>query len=192
MIIECTRCGSTKYLPEPVSYSNVYICRNCNTVLSLPKEEKPSKSDRRKNLIIAAQQAMLMLAITIILISTLGTKVASAKSEEEPASHLESIIAVLSGAPINTVTLIDDVQGVVAQYERSIVSESVQLMRIVEGVQDVPPTTQPTNDMTCFPTPQNPLFPEYLNWKYSQFDYTVDRYGIVSLGTDNLTDNTYH
>ena len=27
-----------------------------------------------------------------------------------------------------------------------------------------------------------PLFPEYLSWKYSQFDYTVDNYGIVCLG----------
>jgi len=191
MIIECTQCGDRKYLPEPVSYSKVYICRNCRTVLILPKEEKGPTGEKRRNFIIAAQQAMLLLIITIVLASTLGTSVASAKSESKPATPLEGIVAVLAGAPADT-NLIDNIQSVVAQYERSIVSESLQLMRIVEDVRDVSPVTEPTNDMALFPTPQNPLFPEYLNWKYSQFNYTVDKYGIVSLETDNLTGNTYH
>jgi hypothetical protein len=192
MNVECTRCGFRKYLPEPLTYNSIYFCRNCGAVVEMPKDDNHPKKAKNKSLVIAAKQAALMLAVTLILIGSLSINTASAKSADEPLSHLEGIIAVLSGAPVNSVTLMEDVQGVVSQYERSIVSESVQMMRIVEGMRDVPPVTEPTNDMASFPSPQNPLFPEYLSWKYSQFDYTVDNYGIVCLGSDNLTGETYY
>jgi hypothetical protein len=192
MNVECSRCGDRKYIPEPVNYGMIYRCRSCRAVLVVAREESAGSSKIRSKFVIPAQQALMLLIIPVLLLGTFGRSAMAAKAETEHLTPLEGILAVLAGAPADTVTLLDNVQEVVAQYERSIVAESVQLMRISEGVREVTPVTEPTNDMAAFPTPENPLFPEYLSWKYSQFDYTVDGYGIVSVETASLSENIFN
>ena len=192
MNIECIQCGERRYIAEPVPYGNVYICKNCKTSQILAEKEKTPAAREGKKLFTAARQTAAILLVTILLVCTAGTTVAAAKTESKPQTPLEGIIAVLTGAPTSSGALLEDVQAVVAQYECSVVTESLQWMRIMERMPDVPPVTEPTNDMTVFPTPQNPLFPDFLTWKYSQFSYTVDENGTVSIEMDNLSDDIHH
>ncbi|MFC2070366.1 hypothetical protein ACFLTB_04250 [Chloroflexota bacterium] len=191
MIIECSQCGERKYFPEPVPYGKKYFCKKCRTVLILAEEKRSPKFAKRDKMAVAVHQALIILISTILLLSTLGSSTVAAKTASGPQTPLEGIIAILSGAPTDAGTLLENVQEVAAQYERSVVSESVQIMRILERVRNFPPVTEPTNNMARFPTPQNPLFPEYLDWKYSQFKYTVDQYGIINTEPANSSDIIY-
>jgi hypothetical protein len=192
MLFECNQCGDRKYFPEPVPYGKKYVCRKCRTVLILTDGEKAPKIVKRNSMIVAAYQASIILISAFIFLSAFGPSIAAAKTPDMQQTPLEGILAVLSGAPADTHNLLENVQEIAAQYERSIVSESLQLMRILERVRDVPPVTEPTNNMERFPSPQNPLFPQYLSWKYSQFEYTVDQYGSINLGTPNSSDIIDH
>ncbi len=192
MIIECIQCGERKYIAEPVPYGKVYTCKNCKTPQILAEQEKVPAAKEGKKLFTVARQTAALLLVTILLVCTAGATATAAKTDSGPKNPLEGIIAVLTGAPTGPGSLLEDVQAMVAQYERSVVTESLQWMRIMERMPDVPPVTEPTNDMALFPTPQNSLFPDYLTWKYSQFKYTVDENGIVSIQTDNLSDVSHH
>jgi hypothetical protein len=190
MIVECDKCGERKYLSEPVFYENDYYCKSCKSLLTLPERETP-KTVKRNSMALAIHQALIVLVAGFLVLSVMGSSRAEAKAEDRPDTPLEGIIAVLSGAPLNPVELLDDVQEIAAQYERSVVSESLMAMRVLERVRYVPPVTEPTNNMAYFPSYQYPLFPEYLNWKYSQFEYTVDEHGIIYTGTAGPTDDSY-
>ena len=181
MIVECEKCGERKYLSEPLLYDK-YFCKSCKSVLVLPEKEAP-ETVKQNSFSLAIHQALIVLVAGFLVLSLTGSSRAEAKAEDRPDTPLEGIIAVLSGAPLNPVGLLDDVQEVAAQYERSVVSESLMAMRVLERVHDIPPVTEPTNNMAYFPSYQYPLFPEYLNWKYSQFKYTVDEHGIIYTGT---------
>ncbi|MFC1921362.1 hypothetical protein ACFLYQ_06545 [Chloroflexota bacterium] len=192
MIVECSQCGERKYFPEPVPYGKKYLCKKCRTVLILAEKNKTPAVVNRNRMTIAVHQALIILVSALLLLNAMGSSVAAAKNASRPETPLEGIIAVLSGVPVDSLNLLENVQDVAAQYERSIVSESLQIMRILERIRDVPPVTQPTNNMAQFPTSQNPLFPEYLSWKYSQFGYTVDKYGIINTGTANSSSVVYY
>ncbi len=64
-------------------------------------------------------------------------------------------------------------------------------MRVVDGITTVTPVTTPTNDMSGFPSATNPLFPEYLDRRYSQFNYTVSAYGNVTVDTSVATTDAF-
>ena len=55
----------------------------------------------------------------------------------------------------------------------------------------VPLVTMSTNNMTCFPSREYCLFPDYLDKKFSQFKYTVDSKGIVSGDTSWVTTDAF-
>ena len=69
--------------------------------------------------------------------------------------------------------------------ERQVISTTVQLMRIDKSVKYLNPVVQPTNDMASFPSLANSLYPDYIDRRYSQFEYTIDGNGIVTVHTDN-------
>ncbi len=183
MIFECSQCGDRKYFPEPVPYGRKYICRKCRSIMILPDLAIAVKTEKRISLAVSAHQALIILLSIFLALSTFGSSIAAAKTPGIPQTPLEGILAVLSGAPVDAGTLLENVCEIAAQYERSIVMESLQIMRIMEGIRNVPAVTEPTNNMERFPSPQNPLFPQYLSWKYSQFEYTVDQHGIIYLET---------
>ncbi|MFC1900911.1 hypothetical protein ACFLYN_04890 [Chloroflexota bacterium] len=188
MIVECSQCGDRKYLPEPIPYGKKFMCKSCRTILVLADESEALETPKRNSMTIAIHQALIVLVSAFLVLSVMGSSTAAAKSASRPQTPLEGIIAVLSGDPMDPLTLLDNVQEVVAQYERSVVSESLQAMRVLERVREVTPVTVPTNNMAFFPSSQNPLFPEYLNWKYSQFEYTVDEYGIINIANASSPD----
>lgn len=134
-----------------------------------------------------AQQAVLILIITILSVMAGGTSFAFAKPEHTAATPFKGVAIVILGSSSAAINLIEEVRGVAVMYEYSIVSETLQLMRVIEGIVEVPPVTVPTNDMACFPSAGCPLFPDYLQSRFSQFKYTVDSNGIVSVNTSGAT-----
>ncbi|MFC1966970.1 hypothetical protein ACFLWI_08580, partial [Chloroflexota bacterium] len=137
-----------------------------------------------------AQQAILILVIVILSVVAGGTSFAFAKPENTAATPFKGVAIVILESSSAAINLVDDVRGVTVMYEYSIVSETLQLMRVTEGVIEVPPVTVPTNDMACFPSTECPLFPDYLQSRFSQFKYTVDSKGIVSVNTSGATTDT--
>ncbi len=134
-----------------------------------------------------AQQAVLILFIAILSVMAGGTSFAFAKPEHTAATPFKGVAIVILGSSSAAISLIEDVRGVTVMYEYSIVSEILQLMRVTEGIVEVPPVTVPTNDMACFPSTECPLFPDYLQSRFSQFKYTVDSKGVVSVNTSGAT-----
>ena len=55
----------------------------------------------------------------------------------------------------------------------------------------VPLVTVSTNDMTCFPSREHCLSPDYLDKRFGQFKYTVDSKGIVSVDTSWATTDAF-
>jgi len=88
-----------------------------------------------------------------------------------------------AAASAETTGLIENILGAIALYERNIISESLQSMRLTEKLAEIPPVIVPTNDMMYFPSAEHPLFPDYVDKRFSQFEYTVNAQGIVNVDT---------
>ncbi|MFC1919075.1 hypothetical protein ACFLWW_03800 [Chloroflexota bacterium] len=181
MIVECRECGEKKYLVEPLQYGKLYRCSVCRTALVLTQAEAVSMGGERRGLFSVVKQAIVMAVFSVFMITTVGTSVTFAKANPVPADPFQEAAMPASWASAEIDKLLERVKGTIGTYEHSVVSESVQSMRVIEGLRDVPPVTVPTSDMKTFPTPQHSLFPGYLAKRYSQFRYTVSRDGIVSV-----------
>lgn len=133
------------------------------------------------------QQVVVIAVISLLVIVTGGSSFAFAQPENTLATPFKGVAIAVAETSSNIINLIEDIRGVVASYERNIIATSLQSMRILEGVREVAPVTVPTNDMASFPSPQHPLYPEYLDRRHSQFKYTVDSAGAVEVDTSGAT-----
>ena len=104
---------------------------------------------------------------------------------------MKGIAITLTQASAGAISLIEDVRGVAATYERQIVSAALQAMRVEEDLKEFPPVPESTNDMMRFPSPEHRLFPGYLDKRFTQFKYTVDSKGIVSVDTSWATTDAF-
>lgn len=136
-------------------------------------------------------QVVLAVAIALLLILSGGTSLAFAKPEHVLATPFKGIAITLTKASAGAIDLIEDVRGIVALYERSIVSTALQSMRVDAGLKQITPLVVSTNDMACFPSQEHPLFPDYLETRFSQFSYTVDSNGTVYVDTSWATTDTF-
>ncbi len=133
-----------------------------------------------------------VIGVVIALLSTLlilsgGTALAFANPEHPIAAPFKGIAITATQASSGAISLIEYIRGVIATYERNIVSTALQSMRVTEGLGVVPAVTVSTNDMARFPSPDHCLFPDYLDKRFSQFKYTVDSSGIMSVDTSGAT-----
>lgn len=135
----------------------------------------------------AVGRAALIATIVVVLVTSAGTSLALARPESTAAAPFRGIAGAIAGTSMGAISLIEEVRAVAASYESSIVSQSVQAMRLLEGVKVVPAVGAPTNDMASFPSKEHSLFPEYLDRRFSQFKYTVDSRGIVRIDTSGAT-----
>jgi len=135
----------------------------------------------------------VVLGVVIVLFSILlgGTSLAFVKPEHVLAAPFRGIAITLTKASAGAISLIEDVRGIAATQERKIVSTALQSMRVEEGLKRAPLVTVSTNDMTCFPSREYCLFPDYLDKRFSQFKYTVDSKGIVSVDTSWATTDAF-
>ncbi|MFC1943079.1 J domain-containing protein [Chloroflexota bacterium] len=137
------------------------------------------------------KRAILAAVLALVLMFSGGTSFAFAKPEHPLATPFKGIAVTLTKASIGTIGLIDDVRGITATYERKIVSTALQSMRVEEGLKRIPSVTASTNDMASFPSREHGLFPDYIEKRFSQFKYTVDNGGSVSLDTSRATTDAF-
>ena len=138
-----------------------------------------------------AQRVILIVAISLLLIFTGGISFALAQPEHTVATPFKGVAVTVLETSSGTIGLIENVRRVVATYERNIVSTQLQSMRVLEGLREVPPVTVPTNDMAQFPSIEYSLFPEYVETRFSQFNYTVDNQGMVMVDTSGATTDAF-
>jgi len=128
-------------------------------------------------------RAVAVAALAIVLLTAGGSSLAFARPQSTLAKPFRGVAITIAGTAAGAIGLIEDIRGVAADFEMSVVSTSVQVMRITEGVKVVPSVVVPTNDMSAFPSMEHCLFPDYVDRRYSQFKYTVDSMGIVTVDT---------
>jgi len=130
-----------------------------------------------------AERIILIAIISFLFIVVEGSSFTFAKPEPDATMAR----AKTSAVPFD---LIKEVREVSATYEHHIVSTALQLMRVTERVKAVPAVTVATNDMGSFPSPNHSLYPDYLAKRFSQFQYTVNDKGIISVDTVVTTTDT--
>ena len=135
----------------------------------------------------------IALGVAAVLLSVFlgGTSFAFAKPEHALVTPFRRIAITLTKTSTGGIILIEDVRGIVATFERQVVSTALQSMRIEKGLKQTPTVTVSTNDMTRFPSQEHPLFPDYLDRKFSLFKYTVDSKGIISIDTSWATTDAF-
>jgi len=138
-------------------------------------------------LIKNAERIILIAVISLIFIVASGSSFTFAKQEPDSEFSFMGMTMTVAKAPSVSSSLMKEVCEVSATYEHHIVSTSLQLMRVIEGVKVVPAVTVLTNDMGSFPSPKHSLYPEYLTKRFSQFKYTVTSDGIVSVDSSVAT-----
>lgn len=138
-----------------------------------------------RNIQLNPLQKKVLRVVAIVLLSIFvgGTSLAFVNPEHVLAAPFRGVAITVSKTVVGAVELIEVVRGVGATSERKIVSTTLQSMRIQEDMKIVPAVTVPTNDMACFPSQECCLFPDYLDKRFSQFRYTVNSKGIVSVDT---------
>jgi hypothetical protein len=128
-------------------------------------------------------RAVLVAVAVAVLITSWGTSLALARPESALVVPFRGVAAAVAETSAGAISLIEEVRVVAASFEHSVVSTAVQSMRITERLATLSPVSTPTNDMAYFPSEEYSLFPDYLDRRYSQFKYTVDSRGIVTVDT---------
>jgi hypothetical protein len=139
----------------------------------------------------ARQWVTVALAALLLLVFAGGSAFAMAQPEHKLAIPFRGVASTVLMTSAEAIHLIEDIRHIVAAYERNIVSTALQSMRVIEELDELSPVTSSTNDMAYFPSPQHPLFPDYLDKRFSQFKYTVDSTGIISVDTSGATTDTF-
>lgn len=134
-----------------------------------------------------AERIILIAIISLIFIVAGRSSFTFAKQEPDLEFSFMGMTRTVAKAPSVSSSLIKEVCAVSATYEHGIVSTALQLMRVTEGVKAVPAVTVSTNDMANFPSPKHSLYPDYLVKRFSQFKYTVNSNGIVSIDSSVIT-----
>ncbi len=192
MFVECPECGARKYTFEPPPSGKEYRCGKCETKFIFLPTVDESERETRKNWMVlgwdkAAQRAISIAVIALLLILAGGSSFAIAQPKHIVATSFKDAAITVLETSSESIGLIENIRLVVATYERNIVSTALQSMRAIEGLNEVPPVTVPTNDMARFPSAEYPLFPEYVEKRLSQFKYAVDSNGIVSIDPSDAT-----
>lgn len=157
-------------------------------------ERKTSKSVKAPRLPRTFTRLVLISISLCILFLLSGTSFALAQPAHPVAKVFKEPALVVLKLSSSAIGLIENAREVSANSERSIMQSSINAMRVVEKSEAISPVTVPTNDMASFPSADYPLFPQYLDRRYSQFSYTIDNYGNITVHTltattDNLLKN---
>jgi hypothetical protein len=137
----------------------------------------------------AAGQVGLVGVLGILPVVVGGTSLAFAKPETTLAVPFRGMAASLAKVSAGTIQFVVDLRSIAASQERSVVATAFQAMRLDAGMVSVAPLPESTNDMAAFPSSQHPLYPEYIETRFSQFRYNVDAYGVVTVDASWATTN---
>jgi hypothetical protein len=179
---------AVKQIPqEDPKITNVQIL---DTMRLVEQDVNGSHRKRRWKLPVlsgTAKRAMVLASISVAFIVIAGTSLAFAEPRNAASTPFNDIAIGVTETSLEAISLIEDIRIVVASFERSTISTALQSMRAIEEVKVVPTVGVPTNDMARFPSPEHRLFPDYLDRRFSQFRYTVDSKGIVSVDSSGAT-----
>ncbi|MFH1639468.1 MAG: hypothetical protein ABIB93_04045 [Chloroflexota bacterium] len=128
----------------------------------------------------------LVLLVSLIVTSA-GVSTAITNPKSVAAAPFRGIAVKVLEISAVAMDFIKDARTVAATHERNVVSTSLHAMIIMEGISETPTVSVPTNDMTNFPNSEHPLYPEYLETRYSEFKYTVGSHGEVILDATDAT-----
>ena len=192
MFIECPECHAKTYISELPPFGKQYRCRQCATVFffrqaedTVNREKKKARTVFSKSEIV--QRLILIVAISLLFVILGGTSFALAKPEHALAAPFKGVAITVTETSRGAVDLIVEIRAVVATYERNIISVALQSMRMIENLDEISPVTVSINDMAKFPSREHPLFPDYLDKRFSQFRYTVNSEGIINVDTSGAT-----
>ena len=119
------------------------------------------------------------LVILLLLVGAGGTFLAMTKPASALATPFKGVATIVLEISSETTKLIDLAFTGVAEHERSTVVSMLNWMKGTRDLKEIPPVTVATNDMASFPSPEHPLFPEYVDKRFTQFKYTIDNNGVV-------------
>lgn len=171
-------------IEEPVKNEVLDLSQS---ITGLVEKHKTGTHWRMPHLSLAARRALSIGAIALLVFIFSGTTLAFAKPGYPLAAPFKGVAVTLAKTTGGAIGLLEDIRGAIASYERGVVSTAVQSMRVMDGLKDVQPVTTSTNDMSRFPSPEHPLFPDFLDRQFSQFKYTVNSKGIVDVDTSGAT-----
>ncbi len=155
------------------------------------KEEKTGVEREAAKFGVISQRAITITIMALLLVLFGGTSFAIARPEHAVAAPFRGTAVVAMKSSAMATHLIEEIRSVAALYERNIISSSFQSMMVDKDLHNVTPVVVPTNDMNLFPSRENGLFPEYVDKKLSQFKYTVDSHGIVSVDKSTATTDAF-
>ena len=156
--------------------------RNLSQSRALPMSPIKAHESRGTSTWVGSLRRGALTAIASILVMlTAGTSIAMAKPESAVSAPFKGLAIAVLRSSSEAIALIEEVRGVAAGYERNIVQTSVASMRVIENVRDTSVVSAPTSDLANFPSPEHPLYPDFLDKRYSQFSYTIDNDGIVTV-----------
>ncbi len=135
---------------------------------------------------------LLGLIFKTIIIGSLitvagGTSLAIAQPDNDLASPFRGIATGALEVSSFIVDIFEDTREVAAKHERSVISTTLQAMRVKEGLTEVTAVAVPTNDMASFPSAAHPLYPGYLDRRFTEFKYTIDSKGTLSVDISAVT-----
>jgi hypothetical protein len=134
-------------------------------------------------LLVKNIERTILVAVIAVVFVVAGRGSFTFAKPEQSVTELPflGVILIVEGDPKLASTLMAEVREVSASYEQSLISTALQAMRVIEGVKVVPAVAAATNDMGSFPSPEHSLYPDFLAKRFSQFEYTVDSNGIVTV-----------
>ncbi len=186
------RCnGENAEIPEPAKQEIIALAQSIAHDMQRVLGGKKWLSWRIPGWSKVTGQVVLAVVIALFAILCAGTSLAFAKPEHTLATPFKGIAITMTKTSAGAIGLLEDVRGIAAMYERSIVSTALQSMRLEDDLKQITPVVASTNDMASFPSAEHSLFPSYLETRFSQFKYTVDSNGVVSMDTSGTTTDAF-
>ncbi len=151
------------------------------------KTRQSQGQPRRWHLPVELRRVIIILAAAAVLAVFSGTSFAMAQPSNEISKIFKypAIFTLRTGHHI--IELFEVVRATAANYERNIIQTAVNSMRVIDNIEVIRPTTEYTNDMAAFPSLQNPVFPQYLDKRFSQYRYTINEFGILEVDASTAT-----
>jgi hypothetical protein len=115
------------------------------------------------------------------LIVVTGMSLAIAEPTNAMAAPFRGIAIKALEATPGLMGLFKDARTVTATHEYSIIQQALQVMMLDENIEQLPVVATTTSDMSKFPSPGHALYPTYLEGKNSEFSYTIDSKGELTV-----------
>lgn len=116
-----------------------------------------------------------------VLVCVAGISLAVTEPENVMAAPFRGMAIKTLETGVSLIGMFRDARTVAATHEYSVILNTLQIMQITDNVSKLPEVTTPTSDMSIFPSPANPLYPNYLKNNRTEFSYIINRKGELAV-----------